>query len=174
MKQRRRRGMVFLLCLLCLLWQVGCNKTEDVLNTSIAQMQMNQNKHAEQLHEYDSRYTVCYRNTDNTYSMYIFSSPILYKVDQGYQVIDNAIIPSEKEGFFYENRANEVKAYFPHKLTNYFRIEKGDDFIQFKPYGEFDGFTTASQQVYTNKYGDKVNAVMYTRKDIIKIYNIRR
>ena len=76
MKQRRRRGMVFLLCLLCLLWQVGCNKTEDVLNTSIAQMQMNQNKHAEQLHEYDSRYTICYRNTDNTYSMYIFSSPI--------------------------------------------------------------------------------------------------
>ena len=62
-------------------------------------------------------YTVGYPNRDGTYSLYIFSSPVQYPTGDGYAVIDNTVVASGKEGFAYENKANEIKAYFPPSLS---------------------------------------------------------
>ena len=149
---------------------IGCQKQDsDILLTAVSQLDTAQ--HTEQLHEYDSPYTICYKNKDNTYSLYIFASPIQYKLSDGnYAIIDNNVVKSEKEGFAYENKSNEVKTYFPKTLDEYFKIEKGEAFLDFKPSGDFKGFSAAKCITYTNMYGDKVSAVRYQRENMDMIF----
>ena len=68
--------------------------------------------------ECNTPYTVGYPNRDGTYSLYIFSSPVQYPTGDGYAVIDNTVVASGKEGSAYENKANEIKAYFLHPCRN--------------------------------------------------------
>lgn len=56
--------------------------------------------------------------------MYIFASPIQFKAQNGYEIIDNTVVESNIEGFAYENKAHEIKTYFPDRLTKYFLIKK--------------------------------------------------
>ena len=148
----------------------GCQKKNcDILLTAVSQLDTAQ--HTEQLHEYDSPYTICYKNKDNTYSLYIFASPIQYKINDGkYAIIDNTVVKSEKEGFAYANKANEIKTYFPETLDKYFRVEKGDIFQEFKPSIECKGFSKAECIIFTNMYGDKVSAVRYRREDMDMVF----
>ena len=146
------------------------NASSMVLSTAISEIVEARDSHSEQLKEYDSPYTICYKNKGNTYSMYIFASPIQYKTASGYEIIDNTVIASEKEGFTFENKANEVKTYFPKTLANAFRVEKGLDFLEFKPDWNVEGFSESKQINYTNMYGDKVSAVTYERKDIDLVF----
>ena len=146
----------------------GCRGQDMVMRTAISQIE--QSSHAEQLHEYDSPYTICYRNRDNTYSMYIFASPIQFETADGYEIIDNTVIESKRGGYVLENKANVIKTYFPKTLEEYFLVEKGNSYMEFRPSGDVSGFSEAKQAVFTNMYGDKVSAVMYTRQDMDMVF----
>ena len=93
-----------------------------------------------QLHNFDSPYTICYKNNDNTYSMYIYAAPIQYKTENGYVLIDNTIIKSDKDDYAFENKTGIVKTYFPKTLSGMFRVEKGVDYLEFKPDWNVNGF----------------------------------
>lgn len=111
---------ILILCLITATLFAGCANTNtntnvrlgSVLITTVSRIDADMDEHIEQLHEYDSPYTICYQNDDDTYSMFIFASPIQYKTDSGYEIIDNTVVVTEKEGFAYENKANEVKHIF--------------------------------------------------------------
>lgn len=166
---------LYTVALLILLLFAGCGEnnplppTEEAPKTVAAtpvEIDMEAQGHIEQMHDYDSPYTICYRNSDDTYSMYVFAAPVQYKAEGGYQVIDNSLIPSEREGFSFENKANEVKTYFPKTLDGTFRIEKGTDYMEFVPQCSAEGFSAGEKTDFTNMYGDTVEAVIYKRNDM--------
>lgn len=127
-----------------------------------------------QLHNYDSPYTICYKNDDNTYSMYIYAAPIQYKTEDGYALIDNTIIKSDKDDYAFENKASNVKTYFPKTLSGIFRVEKGVDYLEFKPDWNVNGFSEAAQSDFINMYGDKVSAVIYESSNMsLTFYSTR-
>lgn len=160
-----KKGMlpIFLILIALLL---GCdNVNKSVFYTAISAI--DQSEHTKQLNVYDSAYTICYENNDATYSLYIFTSPIQYKTENGrYAIIDNSIVKTRKKGFAFENKANNVKTYFPKMLLEPFRVEKDAIFLEFSPAFETNGFSEANQTIFTNMYGNKVSAVVYERKDM--------
>lgn len=137
----------------------GCAHSQPFPNLAFAQIQ--DENHKVQLHYYDSPYTMCYENKDGTYSFYVFSSPIQFKTNGGYEIIDNSIVKSEHEDYVYENKANNVKTYFPEKISSFFLIECENEYISFQPDVETTDFSDAESCIITNMYGDKVMAVVY-------------
>lgn len=88
---------------------------------------------SEHLTLYDSPYTLYLKNTDSTYTLFIFASPVQFSEDGGtYSLIDSALIRSSREGAAFENKANAVKAYFPDKADGVFRIERGGRFLELR------------------------------------------
>ena len=168
LSKNHMKTKIFLMSLLIILFITGCNdENSTILSTAISQIDMKTNGHIEQLEEYNSPYTICYKNKDDTYSMYIFASPIQYKDNSGkYAIIDNTVIESEKDEFKFENKANNIKTYFPATLSDSFRIEKDNDFLEFNLDWNIEGFLKVNQTIFTNMYGDKVSAIIYERKDM--------
>lgn len=165
------RKKLFALCgvyIAAILMLTSCQNAKSAY-TVLADIGIKSNGHTTQLHDYDSPYTICYENSDGTYSMYIFSAPIQYKTDSGYAVIDNAIVKSKKDGYIFENKANDIKTYFRKSLQGFFRIEREDGYIEFMP-EDCKGFSEAKHITYTNMYGTKVDAVRYERNDIDLVF----
>ena len=165
------RKKLFALCgvyIAAILMLTSCQNAKSAY-TVLADIGIKSNGHTTQLHDYDSPYTICYENQDGTYSMYIFSAPIQYKTDSGYAVIDNAIVKSKKDGYIFENKANDIKTYFRKSPQGFFRIEREDGYIEFMP-EDCKGFSEAKHITYTNIYGTKVDAVRYERKDIDLVF----
>jgi len=146
----------------------GCSDQPNVLATAISQI--DDSTHIEQLHDYDSPYTICYKNKNDTYSMYIFASPIQYKIDTGYEIIDNTVIESSDPNYAYENKANSIKTYFPSSLSNSFKVVSEGDFLEFLVQEDVTDFSEAKQEMFTNMYGDIVSAVIYERKNIDMVF----
>ena len=59
----------------------------------------------------------------------MFAAPIQYEAENGYMLIDNTVIESQKAGFKYENKANSIKTYFPEKLSDGLLLERGEEKI---------------------------------------------
>lgn len=170
MKRRfkRCRSMLVSLWVLFVLMSLltGCSDTKAYSTLSILERE----NFVRQIPEYDSPYTVCYENQDGTYSMYIFSAPIQYKTDADqYEVIDNAVISSQKNEFAFENKANSIKTYFPKSLDDFFRVEENMNYIEFLP-EDTEGFSQAKHRAYTNMYGTNVDAVCYEREDMDYVF----
>ena len=163
----------FLFIIILILLLSGCfiNPDNNIISTVISQIDIEKNGHIEQLHEYNSPYTIVYRNKNDIYSIYIFTSPIQYKDDNNkYKIIDNTVIESGKLGYSFENKSNDIKTYFPKTFSEPFRIEKETDILEFKPNWNVDGFSEAVQTTFTNMYGDNINAVIYSRKDMDMLF----
>lgn len=153
-----------------LLLTAGCNTMNySTQYTSISHINQKIYSHAKHLPDYDSPYTICYQNTDKTYSMYLFSAPVQYWTEQGYRLIDNELVSASKKGYAYENKANSIKTYFPASLQQSFRIEREKDYLKFYILENENKFSNAQRMKYTNQYGDIVSAVYYSgnTKDIV-------
>lgn len=124
----------------------------------------------EQQHEYDSPYTICYKNDDGTYSTYIYSSPIQYLDGNDYKLIDNSLIKSRNENYAYENKANCIKVYFPKELTTPLKIVNGSNYMEVSPDFDIKGFSIAKKKIYKNMYNDIVEAIIYEREDINLVF----
>lgn len=158
-------GLVFTL----LLTSCSFDKANECLLVN-AIYQIDTSNTIQQLHDYDSPYTICYQNSDNTYSVYIFSSPIQFNTENGYEIIDNTIVESSDPNYAFENKANKIKTYFPLFLCNSFKVVREDDFIEFTVEDDVTGFSDAKQQMFMNMYGDMVSAVVYERSDMNMVF----
>ena len=131
------------------------------------------NKHVEKVDMFDSEISIGYKNEDETYTAYIFSSPIKYKKGSlGFLDIDNRLkkIISGKyfdDGFRYRNNHGYVLSYFPEQLdeNNYFLMENDFYDIKFK-------FTDilAKSEITKNKlsvWNQKNDTVIYKGIDYI-------
>lgn len=114
-----------------------------------------------QLKEYDSPYTLCRKNKDGTYSLYTFAAPVQFRSVSGYSFIDNSLVAS-KNGFAFENKANEVKCFFPARLEDHFKIVREDEFLSFR-FSVPSGFSSAQKGRYINSAGDAVEAISYEK-----------
>ena len=114
-----------------------------------------------QLNEYDSPYTLCRKNKDGTYSLYTFTAPVQFRSVSGYSFIDNSLVAS-KNGFAFENKANEVKCFFPARLEDHFKIVREDEFLSFR-FSAPSGFSSAQKGRYINSAGDAVEAISYEK-----------
>lgn len=130
-------------------------------NSSIAGIIDDLENPDERLRKYDSPYTICYKNSDGTYALYVFSSPIQYKANYVYEIIDNSLISSDKEGFAFENRANDIKTYFPDKISGEFLICRDGEDISFSPNFDVSGFAEGQMKTICNMQNDQVQAVVY-------------
>lgn len=142
----------------------GCSgNSSKVLSTAISQIDVNAREYKDRLPAYDSPYTLGYKNSDGAVSLYIFSAPVQYKDGDGYEIIDNTVVESKKTGFAFENKANEIKMYFPARTDGEFRIERGTEIFTFSPLPD-STFSDGKIQTVTNLYGDRVSAVVYSSK----------
>ena len=117
--------------------------------------------HTEKLADFDSPYTLCVKNEDETYSFFIFASPIQYKEEQNYIIIDNGIVDSKKEEYAYENKCNKIKTYFPLSIENGFLVEQSVNKMKIMPGFDLDSFSPGKKVIYHNLYGDPIQAIIY-------------
>lgn len=113
----------------------------------------------------DTPYTMCYQNTDGTYTMFIYAAPVQYFDGEMYQPIDNTIIESDRENFAYENKANSIKTYFPKKISDGFLIERENFSFNFNIDTDSTNFTDGKLTDYTNIYGQSIKAVCYNSEN---------
>ena len=145
-----------------LLSAAGCQQRRS-LTTSVAVLNQSESR---KVTYYDSIYTICYKNRNGTYDTYIFSSPIQYKDETGYHIIDNTVMESKHASYSYENKANDIKTYFPDTLDDGIRIQRKDEFIEFKPALSSELFSKAQAKTRQNAYGDEVSGVEYSGKQM--------
>lgn len=121
----------------------------------------NQKKEVVDMSLYDTPYTKCIENEDGTYSFFVYSAPVQYKEGGEYQDIDMSLVDSKDPEYAFENKASNIKTYYPVKLNEEFTIKdtKGSFDIQFVNIS--DEFTEGKLERYTNIYGDEVQAVSY-------------
>lgn len=144
---------------------VGCKGKSDLTSHINPITNIKQDLYGERLYDYDSPYTIGYKNQDNTYSLYIYESPIQFKTPNGYELIDNAIVKSKFQNFAFENKSNNIKTYFPMTLNENFRIQREGEFMEFRVDDDVSDFSKAKAITYTNMYGDQVIAVSYISND---------
>lgn len=164
------RARILSFFLFGILFLTGCvngRSNNSPMNASaMSQIYMEKNGHIEQLHDYDTPYTVCCKNADDTYTMYVFAAPIQYHIyESSYAMIDNTVVASSKDGFAFENKSSNIKTYFPATLGEPFRIESGNNYMEFQVDWETYGFSEAQPTIFQNMYGDTVSGVIYKRDD---------
>ena len=163
--------VLLVLNLLLVVTLSGCKTSDyEILSTPISFINLEKEGHIEQLHDYDSPYTICYKNKDDTYTIYIFSSPVQFKTEKGYNIIDNTVIGSSYQNFVFENKANSIKTYFPMTLDDEFLVKDGNNHISFSVNEDVKDFSEAKVKEYINMYGDKVTAVVYESSNIDMVF----
>lgn len=157
-------GCIMLSLLLC---SCSASTNIEILSTAVSQINLKERNHVEQLNDYDTPYTICFKNKDDTYSLYIFASPIQYKTDNNkYAIIDNTVIESQSDEFAFENKANNVKTFFPKTTSEMFLIKSGLNCLEFKPNWDCEKYSEGEKILFTNMYGDTVSAVAYSNKEM--------
>lgn len=141
-----------------------CSCSDFVQIQSVIKIDLKENGHKQHLAEYDSPYTLAYLNQDNTYTLYIFAAPIQFQEDSQYYLIDNSLIKSDNELFLYENKKGNIKSYFPASLNDPFLIKSDSAELEFKVMQDVSDYQNGKRKVYTNIYGDKVDAIFYANK----------
>ena len=171
-----KKKMMIILSLLFVMGATGCNSEQNplILTTTISLLEENESKHTKQMHEFDTAYTIGFQNSDGTYSMYVFAAPIQFRTATGYEIIDNTVVESEKENFAFENKANHVKAFFPNRISDPFRVELENRYLEMIFQQDAEGFLEARPIIFTNMHGDNVSAVIYEGEDMdIVLYPTR-
>lgn len=121
------------------------------------------------LEEYNTPYTICYDNSNGTYSMRIYSSPIMYQENGKWIMIDNTIINNEENNqteYTFKNKNNTILTFFPEEITEEFLIKKDDTLTKIKMGIPKEKFEKAKKIEYQNLYGTMVSAVIYEGKSI--------
>lgn len=145
------RAVFWIMILMTGLLLSGCENFVSDKNNSLAQ--------------YDTPYTRCIANEDGTYSLYIYAAPVQYEENGQYFAIDNSLIESAKKGYAFENKAGEIKIYFPETISEVFLIEDDEGVVGIEFSSIEKAFCKGEVQFFTNLYGDEMQAVAYTSED---------
>lgn len=149
----------------------GCTSHSEKIVTRI---DMKSSGHQQQLVEYDSPYTLAYKNNDDTYSLYIFAAPVQYWDNSCYTLIDTALTKSNIKGYLYKNQKGDIKTYFPSTLNESFLVESSTSSFKFKVIQDVSDFKKGKRKTYTTSLGDKVDAVEYSGIDYDYIFYATR
>ena len=77
-----------------------------------------------------------FQNPDGSHTLEVFATPIHYVVKRHWEEIDNALVPSQRPGYAYENAANAYKLLIPNDIASTpVRIEIGEEWLEFRPLG---------------------------------------
>ena len=87
----------------------SCEKNNNIVKNPIDLVKTNL-KYAKEVTS-ESIYTKCYKN-DDTYTMYLFSSPVAFEKDDKIIEIDNSIVKSDNSEYIFMNKCNDIKVYF--------------------------------------------------------------
>lgn len=112
----------------------------------------------------NSAYTICYKNDDKTYDLYIYATPIQCFTDTGYQLIDNTLTKSKEKGYSFENKFGTIKSCFPKDLKTCFKVSNGKEEFLFSLNVNGDEYSKAKKLNHINIFGDTVEAVSYESK----------
>ncbi len=160
-----RNKKIMILCTLALLFSmVGCSNPKESSST-IVQDTYECIKYSDM----DTPYTMCFQNTDGTYSMFIYAAPVQYYDGKMYQPIDNTIIESNYKDFIYENKANSIKTYFPQKLNDEFLIKNDTLELYFCIDTQGNEFANGELTDYKNIYGQDIQAICY-KSNVYSLY----
>lgn len=150
----RRIPFIFLLC--CLFILSGCRK--ETVKSIPMMLGINVRQ---RLNEYDSPYTLCEKNSDGTYSFFIFSAPIQYKTDGEYQLIDNSIVSTQNKKYRYENKSNKIKTYFSENINQGIRLETESFYFDISSVEPSWGNEKGVLKNIDNFYEGHVQAIVY-------------
>lgn len=152
--KRKLQFIKILIVMLLLILNAGCGKSSEVNKI--------QRPEDGDLSIYNSPYTYGEELEDGTYNFYIYAAPVQWKFKEQYQLIDNRLIESEKEGFEFENAGNQIKTYFPSGKKKGFRMENGEEYF----YVEIQQIAEeGKKENYINIYGEEKEAVCYPLKN---------
>lgn len=92
--------------------------------------------HKSRLLDVETPYTLCYKNIDESVSVYIFSSPISYRNgNNNLELIDVSLIgvkdtDYKKKGYVLQTKSGNVRSFYPQKANGEITITKGDTSLQ--------------------------------------------
>lgn len=115
----------------------SCTNFAKPVSVYVNESMIKGNNNVGKIDKYDSPYTMCYKNSDGTYTVYMFASPISFKDSKGkYEFIDNNIINNPdtdmlNKGYDYRNAKNNIPTYFPQKDKNDIVVKIRNDIISF-------------------------------------------
>ena len=150
---------------------VGCSKMQSTAESTIVGKRINneswQSYHTERLKERETPYTLFFKNADDTYSMYIFGSPIsFYDSKDELNLIDTSLIPPtntqyKRQGYALQTAAGDVLSYFPRKINKTeFLIETDDAKLSFHMSGVANN-SRYQEDVYVDLLGREHQSVVY-------------
>ncbi len=113
----------------------------------------------------ESIYTKCYKNNDDTYTMYLFSSPVAFEKDDKIIEIDNSIVKSDNSEYIFMNKCNDIKVYF---FENGFNIINNIENIKII----FEESKCIEKTNFNNLFGEKVQAIKYKlgKNNLLYVY----
>lgn len=158
----------------------GCNKTlAKPVSLYVNQHMIDENNDSKKIDKYDSPYTMCYKNRDGTYTVYMFASPVSYKASDGsYKYIDNSLVKTTNKGMLgkgynYQNAANDIVTYFPQTSNKDIVVKNGNNELDFSLNSPgFSKTLAAKVGSDTNMFGDKMQGITYgSAKDDVQLRN---
>lgn len=123
------------------------------------------------LAQYNSPYTLCEKN-DDTYSFYIFSSPIQFADQNGkYHLIDNSLVrvkqqPIGRTSYLYTNKQAQTQCFFGSNLNDCsILLQKEEKQFFFSPEADHSKFQSSAKKRIKNMYRLKTDCVQYQYSD---------
>lgn len=160
MKRNRIKNYLYIVLLVISLILSGCSYNNALSADDIKKLSIENS-----MAEYTTPYTLCYKNNDKTYSLYIFSSPILKKDGNKFVRFNDRLSKSSDPDYLFECRNENVCVYLPKEADGVFKIVKGNLSMSFRLKINSDEFGFGKKIVYISAYGESVDAVEYVGTD---------
>ena len=123
--KKDKRVLIILIIVALMINIVSCGKQVDDNELSIIENLIYNDEttiHEKRLLEYETPYTICYKNQDGSVSLYLFPSPISYEDEEGKQaLIDTSLKKVEEKsfidmGYVLQTASGDVISYYPEKM----------------------------------------------------------
>ena len=132
------------------------------LKKDTAFVQQNQRDNKKLIRQYYNENVLLYENTDDTYELTMFSSPVYIEENNSYNLCDNTLDILEEDEAVYTNHRNDIKVRLPQRLSDIRGMELSDGKrkLVVTPVTAESGKTKKS--TYTDIYGEASERLRYS------------
>lgn len=164
----KRKPLVVVMFILIVLLCSGCEQTHEAYSPLYRLIDANlaDTYHTIRRMDQETPYTLVFENVDGTSSVYIFSSPISYKNQEGkLELMDSSLTKTtdrvmRKKGYSLENKSGDIKTYFPEDIDQQPLLIQGEqDTLSFSPYGTVSG--KLQKSTFTDVIGRPYDSAIY-------------
>ena len=153
----------FLILLICLISVTGCKSKDNIIKNPSDFIY--NDKYQNEITP-ESIYIKHYKNKDDTYTMFLFSSPIAFEKDNKIIEIDNSIVKSDNPNFSFMNKCNDIRIYFPNNIHNEIYLYDKNIKLKISLYDNLLKFSSPQIVNFKNIYGTKVEALKYSNNNM--------